>query len=60
MYKVECIIKREDKGMVSLRRDLLLLIYRLFSLTEGKNLVQNNTVTPPGAETTEASGLNYE
>ena len=57
MYKVECIITKEDKGMVS--KDLL-LIYRLFSLTEGKNLVQNNTITPPGAETTEASGLNYE
>ena len=58
MYKVECIITREEKRY-GLFKDLL-LIYRLFSLTEGKNLVQNNTVTPPGAETTEASGLNYE
>lgn len=58
MYKVECIITREEKRY-GLFKDLL-LIYRLFSLTEGKNLVQNNTVTPPGAETTESSELNYE
>ena len=58
MYKVECIITREEKRY-GLFKDLL-LIYRLFSLTEGKNLVQNNTVTPPGAETTEARELNYE
>ena len=58
MYKVECIITREEKRY-GLFKDLL-LIYRLFSLTEGKNLVQNNTVTPPGAETTEAIRLNYE
>lgn len=58
MYKVESIITREEKRY-GLFKDLL-LIYRLFSLTEGKNLVQNNTVTPPGAETTESSELNYE